>query len=158
MLPFECQEKKRLVRSSVIFPVVLEAKLFQFYSTFRPRISTLCLPIQCSLLWLRGQGEPPACSRDMDLESGPHQCQGTHLSFDEAPFSSVPGQARRICALGQLHAIPVCPSLPLPGSTRASRQVGPVLPSPSWWPVFQDSFPDNFVSGSLDRKRGSLVL
>lgn len=29
VLPFECQEKKRLVRSSVIFPVVLEAKLFQ---------------------------------------------------------------------------------------------------------------------------------
>lgn len=102
--------RKWLVRSSVIFPVVLEAKLFQFYSTFRPRISTLCLPIQCSLLWLRGQGEPPACSRDMDLESGPHQCQGTHLSFDKAPFSSVPGQARRICALGQPHAIPICPS------------------------------------------------
>lgn len=57
------------------------------FTPFRPSISTLCLPIQCSLLRFQGQGQHPACSRDMYLESGPHQCQGTCLYFDEAPCS-----------------------------------------------------------------------
>lgn len=57
VLPFEWdyQKNKAVCSVNVIFPVV-EPKLFQdakFSSTIKPSISTLCLPVQCSLLWLQ---------------------------------------------------------------------------------------------------------